>query len=164
MFGNHAVIDAEQFVVGGAGTEDLVEVLPIGVGNENLAVAIVGHEAHDSLDALCIEFVENIVQEQQRSRRRNRAFEEVELCQFQRDDEGFVLSLTAFAPNGIAVDEHFEFVAMHTVERVADNAVFGSVALNHVEQRAAFAMRHIAQRNLLFSGGNLLINSLKNRY
>ena len=53
---------------------------------------------------------------------------------------------------------------MHTVERVADNAVFGSVALNHVEQRAAFAMRHIAQRNLLFSGGNLLINPLKNRY
>ena len=58
---------------------------------------ILGYRGKALLYALGIQFVEDIVEQQQWGGLRVGALQKVELCQFQCDDKRLVLSLTAFA-------------------------------------------------------------------
>ena len=62
----------EYLVVEGCGTEDLVEVVTIGIGNEYLSEVITGYQTDNLLHALGIELIEDVVEQQQGRRLRAR--------------------------------------------------------------------------------------------
>jgi len=49
-------------MVGGYVIKNLVEMLAVSIGNENLAESVVGNYFDDRFDALCIEFVEYVIE------------------------------------------------------------------------------------------------------
>ena len=138
-------------------------MLAVGVGNEYLTEAVAGHQAHNLLHPLSIQFVEEVVEQQERRRFRCRALEEVELSQFQRDDKRLVLSLRAFALHGMPTQRELQVVAMDAVERIAHGQVFLAVAPDDLQQRAALAVRRIAQAHSLLSAGDTLVILLEHR-
>ena len=72
---------------------DLVQMIPIGIGNENLSELVAGYQLDNLLYPRRIQFVENIVQQQQRSGMTASPTQEIELRQFQGNQISLVLSL-----------------------------------------------------------------------
>ena len=91
-------------------------MLAVGVGDEDLTELLASDELHDLFDAAGIELVEDVVEQQDGGAASIGAFEEVELCKFQCNNEGFVLSLTAFSFDGMPAKGEDEVIAMDTVE------------------------------------------------
>lgn len=61
-------VDGPEAVVAAGERDDVVEMAAVGVGDEYLAEGVgVGDEAHDALHAVAVEFVEDVVEQQQRS-------------------------------------------------------------------------------------------------
>ena len=56
----------EKLIVESPVGEDLVEMVAVGVGNEDLTELPTGHQMDDLLDTRGIELVEDIVEQQQR--------------------------------------------------------------------------------------------------
>ena len=56
----------EKAVVAVPMREDLVKMLTIGIGDENLTKLLTGHQADNLLHTMCVELVEDIVEQQQR--------------------------------------------------------------------------------------------------
>ena len=111
--------------------------------------------------ALGIQFVEDVIEQQQRRRFCRHLFQESELCQFQRQHERFVLSLTAFALHRIAAQHHLQVVAMDAVQRIAYRTVLEAVALNNIQQRTSLSVRDILQRYLFPLHRDALIDVLE---
>ncbi len=83
----------EYFIVIVGFGEDAVEVFPVGVGDEYLTEVGLGDEGDDVFHSLCIEFVEDVVEEDDGGGAAACALEEVELCEFEGYEVGFVLTL-----------------------------------------------------------------------
>ena len=63
-----AICHRKQFTFTLYGTEDFIEVLPIGIGYEYLTKSIVAaHHLHNSSDSARVKFVEDIVKKKYRS-------------------------------------------------------------------------------------------------
>jgi hypothetical protein len=60
-------------------------VVSIGVGDENLSIFIASNQFYYLLYSLCIQFVEDVIEQQQWGSLRVRTFQEVELSQLQGD-------------------------------------------------------------------------------
>ena len=144
--------------------EDLVEVVTVRVGDEDLSEGVTGDKIDDLLYASGIELVEDVVEQEQGSGGRGCPAEKVKLGQFQGEHECLCLSLTALAPHGVVADEHLQVVAVNAVERIAHGTVLEAVALDHFEQRTPLAVGHIAEGHLLVLSGNFLIHLLEDGY
>ena len=83
----------EDSVVALGALEDFVEVLAVGVGDEDLSEGIAGDEVDDLFDALGIELVEDVVEQEQGSGLAACPLEKIELGELEGDDVGLVLSL-----------------------------------------------------------------------
>ena len=79
----------------------------IGVGDEDLAKGFTAHELNDALHAPGIQFVKDVVEQQQRFLLARLPMQEAILCQLQGQGKGFVLPLAALALHGEAVQQHF---------------------------------------------------------
>ena len=60
------MVDGPEGVGGGDVPQDFVKMFAVGVGDENLAEGVLRHNSDDGLDAARVQFVEDIVQEEQR--------------------------------------------------------------------------------------------------
>ena len=76
----------------------------------------VGCQSYDLFHALCVEFVEYVVEQQQWCGFASRLSQEVELCQLEAYEECLVLALRAFALEWVAVECEVEVVAVYAVE------------------------------------------------
>ena len=88
-----SLLDLEDFVVSLGSFQYLVEVLAVGVGDEDLSEGIAGDDVDDLLNALGIEFVEDVVEKEEGSGAAACAFEEIKLCEFEGNHIGLVLPL-----------------------------------------------------------------------
>ena len=88
-----SVIYFKDLIVEGTASQDLVQMVTVGVRDEDLSEGIARYQSHDLLHPFCIQFVENIVQQQQGCRLGCRPFQEVELGEFQGNGIRLVLSL-----------------------------------------------------------------------
>ena len=98
---------------------NLVEVGAVGVSNKNLTEAVAGYHIDDALHPAGIEFVEDVV-EQQDGHGRVVGFKEIELGKSQGDGIGLALALAARAAHGVAVEQQFQVV---TVDAAAFTAL-----------------------------------------
>ena len=80
-------MDVEKFVVLVRVFQYLVQVVAIGVRDEDLSKIVSAYQPDDLLHALCVEFVEDVVEQQQGSCLAPSTAQEVELCQFQGNQE-----------------------------------------------------------------------------
>ena len=85
----------ECLLVEDTASDDLIQMVKILIRNEYLSEGIARYQSHDLLHPLCIQFIEDIIQQQQWCSFRCGKFQEVELPEFQGNDEGLVLSLWA---------------------------------------------------------------------
>ena len=56
----------EKAVVTVSMRENLVKVLTVGIGDENLTKLLTGHQTDNLLHTMCVELIEDIVEQQQR--------------------------------------------------------------------------------------------------
>lgn len=68
-------------------------MLTVGVGDEDLSESIAGDEADDLFHTLGVEFVKDVIEQEQGSCFAACAFEKVELCKFEGYHVGLVLPL-----------------------------------------------------------------------
>ena len=117
---NLSIIDVEDF--GGlVRLENGSQVLTVRIGDKYLSESLGAYELYDSLDALGVEFVEDIVEEE------NRLAQIQRLCEFHGKEEGFLLSLACDSLEGIVVigigDEHLEFVFVDALRGPSEDEV-----------------------------------------
>ena len=136
-------------------------MVAIGIGYEYLTETVARHKLHNLLHTMRVEFVEYVVEQQEWCGLGCCAPQEVELGEFQGENKRLVLSLRPLAPNLIAAKQHFEIVAMNSMQRVAYSTVLHPVALYDIEQSASLGVRHIAQRHNLMPIAHMIINLLK---
>src|SRR5690554_3070663 len=74
---------------------------------------------------------------------------EMELCQLQRYEIGFVLSLRSHFFYGKAIEQHLQLIAMNTRGCVANSDITLSVILKHVPEVSIVELRDIIERDLL---------------
>ena len=106
----------------------LVEMVAVGVGDEYLSKTRRTNNLHNTLHTVGVEFVEDVVEQEQRCCARGSALEEVKLCQFECHGKGFVLSLTALALHLMRAEGEEQVVAMHTMQGIAHCPVLEAVA------------------------------------
>ena len=80
-------MNVEKFVVLVRVFQYLVEMVAVGVRDEDLPKVVSAYQPDDLLHALCVEFVEDVVEQQQGSRLAPCTAQKVELCQFQGYEE-----------------------------------------------------------------------------
>ena len=125
--------------------EYLAQMVAVGVGDEYLAEVAARDQSYDLLYALSVEFVEDVVEQQQGRGVASCLSERVELGQLEGDEEGLVLSLAALPSDGVSAEGHLQFVLVYAMQRVAHDAVALSAAPYHVQQGAALAVGDVAQ-------------------
>lgn len=143
--GNVAFSHLEDLIVAWGAFQDFVEMLAVGVGDEDLSEGIAGDEVDNLFDTLGIEFVEDVVEEEQGSGFASCAFEKVELGEFQGDDVGLVLPLGTFTFDGIASEGHLQFVFVDAMQGITHDAVFDTVTLDDVEQVTSLTMTGVVE-------------------
>ena len=79
--------------------QDIVQMLTVRIGNENLSETVACYQLDDLFHPRGIQFVEDVIKQQQRDGV-PRAMQEVKLCQLQRYQIRFVLPLRAFPLDG----------------------------------------------------------------
>ena len=121
-----------------------------------MPIVVARDKTYDLLYAICIQFVEDVVQQQQWSFQLaiapagiNDIAQKVKLCQFECSNKCFVLSLTALTFHHVVIQHKVKIVAMNAVKRIAHDAVFRPVAAYHVKQGTALAVRFILYCNSL---------------
>ena len=100
----------------------LVKVGAVGVGDEDLAKTVAGHDIDDALHTAGVQLVKDVV-EQQDGHGGIVGFEKVELGKPEGYRVGLTLPLAARAPHGIAIEHQFQVVAVDAASRVPDNEV-----------------------------------------
>ena len=122
------------------GSEDAVEVVAVGVGDEDLPKVVAAHIVDDATHAAGIEFVENVVEQQEGRAPLTVVFEIEKLRQFHGDEEGFDLSLRGFSAHAVAVHLQVEVVLVGAVEGVADDVFADTTFAQYRGERAAVAV------------------------
>ena len=136
-------------------------MVAIGVGDEYLAETLARNEFHDLLHAFRIELVEDVVQEKKRRGATPSLAEEIELSQFQGDEEGLALPLRTFSANEIAVLEHLEVVLVNAMQGIAYGSVLEAVLRQLLQQRTSLKLRHIAKLHGFLFLRNLVVELLE---
>ena len=95
--------------------QDSVEVSAVGVGQENLSELIAAGQTDYLFNPVAVEFVENVVEKEQRRLAPARFFEQGELGQFQGDEVGLALPLRPFFFNGKSSELHDEVILVDAV-------------------------------------------------
>ena len=126
------------------GGEYAVEVVAVGVGDENLAEVVTTHIVDNATHAAGIEFVENVVEQQEGRAPLTVVFEIEKLRQFHGDEEGFDLSLRGFLAHAVAVHQQVEVVLVRAVEGVADDVLAESPFAKDRGERAAVAVSFVS--------------------
>ena len=89
-----SLLYCEELVVELSCREDFVEVIAVGVGDEDLSVPLSRYDIHDMLYPIGIELVEDIIKKQYGQRARlGVVLEEFEHCELQGNDVCLHLSL-----------------------------------------------------------------------
>ena len=122
------------------GGEDAVEVVAVGVGDEDLSKVVAAHIVDNATHAAGIELVENIVEQQEGRAPLTVVFEIEELRQFHGDEEGLDLSLRGFSAHAVAVHLQVEVVLVGAVEGVADDVFADTTFAQYRSERAAVAV------------------------
>ena len=99
--------------------QDEIEVAAVGVCNENLSEILSTNVFHDACNSLSIQFVKDVVQQQQWHTFFSVLFEKNILCQFHRDEKSLGLSLRRFSLHWITIQFQHEFVLVNAVERLS---------------------------------------------
>ena len=73
--------------------QDTVQMIAVGVCNENLAEIVSSHQMHNLFHPIGIQFVKDVIKEQERRGLGTDAVQEIELGQLQGNQEGLVLPL-----------------------------------------------------------------------
>ena len=84
----------------------------VAVGNEDLTETFAGHDADQLFDALHVELVEDVVQQQDRPNRTVAGYQ-IELGQLQRDEKRLLLSLGTVFAQRIVAEGHTQVVTVH---------------------------------------------------
>ena len=108
-------------------------MIPVGIRNKYLTIFLTRDKTNNLLHPTGIQFIKDIIEQQQRRRVARRSFQKTELCQLQGNHKGLMLSLTAFTLYGIATEQHFQVITMYAMQRIAHGTVFHTVTLNHVQ-------------------------------
>ena len=90
--------------------QDLREVLPVGVGNENLSELFALYHIYDTFYTFAVQSVEDIIQQQDRCFTRH-ICQVQSLCQFHRQHESALLTLAAHLLERIVAKTHIEIYA-----------------------------------------------------
>ena len=122
------------------GGEYAVEVVAVGVGDENLSKVVAAHIVDNAAHAAGVEFVENVVEQQEGRAPLTVVFEIEELRQFHGDEEGLDLSLRGFSAHAVAVHLQVEVVLVGAVEGVADDVFAEATFAQYRGERAAVAV------------------------
>ena len=109
-------------------TNDVRQVLTVGIRQEDLAEPVTAHKAHNARDTLRIQLVEDIVKEKDwfydtplpplrgGDGWRERLRAEVErLGEFEGNEIGFLLSLAAYTTQRVIAQQHLQLVLVHTL-------------------------------------------------
>ena len=134
------------------GGEYAVEVIAVGVGDENLAEVVSTHIVDDAAHAAGIEFVENVVEQQEGRAPLTVVFEIEKLRQFHGDEEGFDLSLRGFSAHTVAVHQQVEVVLVRAVEGVADDVFAEASFAKDRGERPAVAMSFVGDAHCFGRG------------
>ena len=93
----------------------LVEILTVCVCDEYLTERVARHDVDNLFHALGVKFVKDIVKQQQRRGLAACALKEIKLRQFERNHICLVLSLRAFALDGISFERHLKVIFVHAM-------------------------------------------------
>ena len=96
--------------------EDLIQMIPIRIRDENLTEAVTRYQLNDGFNSLSIKLIKDIIQQQQRSGIRTCTLQKTELRQLQGYHITLVLSLTSLALHLIISDGKFQVIPMHAVQ------------------------------------------------
>ena len=144
-----AVVHFEEFVAAVRHGKDFVEMGTLRVGDKNLAHAAAAHIVHNALDSRSIEFVEDVVEQEEGHTLLALAAKEIVLRQFHGNEIGLLLALRAFLLHGVTVEQEREFILVSTVQRITHDALFGTAAAQLLAERTALQVALIRQRHLL---------------
>lgn len=86
----------KHFIIAAYLMQNPVQMFTIRIGNKNLSETIPSHQFHNLLYTRSIQFVKNIIQQQQWNRAA-RTFQKIELCQFKCYKIRFILPLRTFS-------------------------------------------------------------------
>ena len=128
--------------------EDVAQARRVAVGDQDLPESLVRDEADQLLDASCIEFVEEIVEEQN-GFFAGRLGQEGILRQFQRDEEGLLLSLRAIFSQRIAANLQHQIIAVDTCRCKFIDQVLLARLLQYLLKGAVVELRFVVQLHLL---------------
>ena len=96
--------------------QDVGEVLAVGIGDEDLSEIGTVDQVDDTLNALTIKFVEDVVKEQDGLLVEYAGIAEEEcLSEFERQQESLLLPLAAYTLDRVVAERHLEFVLVDTL-------------------------------------------------
>lgn len=116
------MLNVEETIVASRCSKDAIEVISVGVGNENLLEFVATYIVDDATHSASVEFVENIVKQKYGSASFAFGLEVNELGKFHRDKVCFLLPLATFTTNVVAVHRQLKIVLVGAVERVSYDA------------------------------------------
>ena len=91
--------------------QDVGEVLAVGVGDEDLSEIGTIDQVDDTLNALTIKLVEDVVEEQDGALVEHTSIAEEEcLAEFERQQESLLLPLAAYTLDRVVAERHLQFV------------------------------------------------------
>ena len=93
--------------------QDMGEVLAVGVGDEDLSEIRTVDQVDDTLNSLTVQFVKDVVEEQDRALVEHTSIAEEEcLAEFERQQESLLLPLAAYTLDRVLAERHLQFVLM----------------------------------------------------
>ena len=96
--------------------QDVGEVLAVGVGDEDLSEIGTIDQVDDTLNAMTIKLVEDVVEEQDGALVEYAGIaEEERLAEFERQQESLLLPLAAYTLDRVVAERHLEFVLVDTL-------------------------------------------------
>ena len=96
--------------------QDVGEVLAVGVGDEDLSEIGTVDQVDDTLNSLTVQFVEDIVEEQDRALVEHTSIAEEEcLAELEGQQESLLLPLAAYTLDRVVAERHLEFVLVDTL-------------------------------------------------
>ena len=119
-----------------------VQMFTIRIGNKNLSETIPSHQFHNLLYTRSIQFVKNIIQQQQWNRAA-RTFQKIELCQFKCYKIRFILPLRTFSFYRKLAQQHVQLVFMNTPQRISHYFITHTALFQYFKQRSVTRMRII---------------------
>ena len=120
----------------------------VGIRNENLPEIIACYQFDDLLHARSIQFIKNIIEQQQRNRS-TCPFQKVELRQLQSHQIRFVLPLRTLPLDREITQQHIQFVFMYAAQGKSHNLIARTALFQHFQQGSLTGMRIISQPDFL---------------